>query len=76
MSKIPYTNFGDMPVQLKFWDEKPQKWFGGIGLGNEVICGCCGRVFTIEEIYKNSSIPDPIDVYPNWIDVSEEIKGE
>lgn len=34
-----------------------------------IICGCCGGVFRLEDVESYS-------IYPNWVDISNEIIGE
>ena len=45
MEKIKYF---DRPTQVVFCDEQGG-WKGGIAYCNEIICGCCGSIFDIEE---------------------------
>ena len=69
----------DIPTQVKFFEG--EYWLTGIGYKDEIICGCCGGVFQIDQIYEvanavDTEIIDPIQSYKNWIDISEEIRGE
>ena len=73
--------FYDLPTQVKFADfnsDEPS-WIGGIALEDKVICGCCGAVFEISDIYDEADEigfeGEPIQELP-WSDISEEIKGE
>lgn len=78
------TLYYDKPTQVKFLDflefesYKPY-WIGGIAYHNEVICGCCGGVFEISELYEKAKERgyehSPIEALI-WIDINEEIKGE
>ena len=61
---------------------------GGIAFGDNIICGCCGRLFKIQEIYerieklkthkyygeKYNNIM-PIISYVDWQDLNWTIKG-
>ena len=71
----------DMPTQVKFYDidgEIPY-WIGGIAFHDVIICGCCGAIFEISELYDRAEEirlgKDPIKVL-NWVDIQSEIKGE
>ena len=65
------------PVQVAFWDYDGQHWNGGIAYGREIICGCCGGIFEIDEIYEfaPTNINRPILPYDDWVDISAEIIG-
>lgn len=75
--KIP---FYDLPTQVKFVDFDSDKlsWIGGIAFEDKIICGCCGAVFEISDIYDEADWVgfkrEPIQEL-RWIDISEEIKG-
>ena len=67
----------DHPTQVMFWDEDNHMFNYGIAYRDEVICGCCGGVFEVEEIL-NSEVPagqKAIYAYETWADISEEIFG-
>ena len=61
--------FFEKPTQVKFWDADNERWVGAIGYRDEVICGCCGGVFEVDDL-----MGDPIVKLP-WVDISEEICG-
>lgn len=68
----------EVPTQVAFCDpDGPGHFIGGIGYGEEIICGCCGGVYEIADIYEACSIEseEPIVVYEDWVDISEEICG-
>ena len=81
--------FYDLPTQVKFYDfdsDEPS-WIGGIAFEDKIICGCCGAVFEISDIYDEANEMgfkgeptqelrkrEPIQEL-RWIDISEEIKG-
>lgn len=61
--------------QVKFREidtDEPNE-LGGIlvddGLTSYVICGCCGGVFSLEEV-------DILEKYDDWNDLSAEIMGD
>ena len=72
--------FYDLPTQVKFVDFDSDKlsWIGGIAFEDKIICGCCGGVFEISDIYDEANEigfeGEPIQEL-RWIDISEEIKG-
>lgn len=79
----------DRPTQVKFLDmgvEDGVFWQGGIAYGAEIICGCCGCVFEIADIYVDwnevkddplyAGIESPIQEYKFWVDLREEILGD
>ena len=78
----------DFPRQVKFIDfdsgnEDQTTWLGGIAIGDKIICGCCGGLIDIQELWETwdelkDEYPNdtaPIYVYQEWMDISEEIKG-
>ena len=79
----------DKPTQVKFLDidvEDEIFWQGGIAYGTEIICGCCGGVFEIADIYADwnevkddpmyADIENPIQEYNDWVDLREYILGD
>ncbi len=74
MKKYDYFKF---PTQVKFWDYNGDHYIGGIAYRDEIICGCCGGIFNINEIYEFSPDElkeDPIVVY-GWVDINYDIAG-
>ena len=65
------------PTQVKFYDNYTERWLGGIGYGDKIICGECGFCISVEEIEKKCPevISNPIKKL-EWINISEEILGE
>lgn len=56
------------PTQVAYWDDDTGRYIGGIGFGHEVICGRCGTVISIDDIYD--SAPEdvvPIIIYNYWV---------
>ena len=68
--------FYDAPTQVYFVDEDGV-WRGGIAYRDEIICGCCGSIFDIEEVIENAPdyVQRPIHEYSRWINISDEIQG-
>lgn len=79
-------HYYEVPTQVKVIDVNSEDegeycYFGGIAYRNEIICGCCGGIFEIDDLYEEAHDLriDPDDViipYPTWVDISEEIKGD
>lgn len=64
-----------IPKQVAFWDET--HYVGGIAYGDEIICGCCGGVFSIEDIVECAPRGvNPIVSYEDWVDVSHEMMSD
>ena len=56
--------------QIKFHEVGEDIEIGGILLDDgSIVCGCCGSLFEPEDV-------EIIKEYENWIDLSEEIKGD
>lgn len=79
MERITYF---DEPTQVAFWDfleeDNPEggQYIGGIAYCGEIICGMCGCVLDLEELYRRTPKHiKPIKVL-SWIDISEAIIGE
>lgn len=77
----------EKPTQIKFWDIQPQDYVGGIGYHDEVICGECGHVMKINDIYDEVAeaaeagepAPDLNEVimeYATWVPLNQEITGD
>ena len=41
----------EKPTALAYWNAEEERYFGGIGYKEEVICGCYGDALKIEDIY-------------------------
>lgn len=70
----------DSPTQVAFYDVDAEKYVGGIAYKNEIICGCCGGVFEIKEVYEmaeeyiKDKDKDAI-IEMSWIDIENTIIG-
>lgn len=72
-------DYFEVPTQVKFWDYMGEHYLGGIVFRDGIICGCCGGVIGISDIYVSAPDTleeDPIVVYDNWVDFSSEICGD
>jgi hypothetical protein len=70
----------DRPAQVVFADpDNPGEWLVGIAYQDEVICACCGGVFRIDEVIEmthENGVNCAIYVYPEWVDITNEIVGD
>ena len=52
----------------------------GIAYKDEIICGCCGAILSIDEVIKDAEKAgvhwDNAIIELEWIDISENIRGE
>ena len=72
-------NYFEVPTQVKFLDVDGDHYIVGIAYRNEIICGCCGGIFNISEIYEsapNTLKEDPIVIPDRWVDISYDICGD
>ena len=67
----------DTPTQVAFWDPDGNHYVGGIAWGSDIICGCCGGVFAIDEVLNDApeGVKAIID-YQDWVDISIDIMGD
>lgn len=67
----------EVPTQVKFYDADSGMFQGGIAYGDEIICGCCGGIFEVDEVIegaKRAGVDLDIRIM-SWVDISEEILG-
>jgi hypothetical protein len=72
-------DYFEVPTQVEFWDFFNKTCLGGIAYRDEIICGCCGNIFDISEIYESAPDTfeeDPIVVIDSWVDISHDIRGD
>ena len=77
-SEINHQKEYNTPTQVVFYDSDESQWCSGIAYGDEVICGCCGSVFALEEIHEGAEadgLKSGIYAYSNWIAINAEIMG-
>lgn len=69
----------DRPAQVVFADpDNPGEWIVGIAYKSEIICGCCGGIFNIDEVIDAATeegVKCAIYDYPDWNDIASEITG-
>ena len=80
--QIPYFK---NPKQVLFYDDDQEMdkpvYQTGIAYGDEIICACCGGVFSIEEIYDQMTQDElergiqPIIACSSWVNINEAING-
>ena len=67
------------PTQVVFADpDNAGEWIVGIGYKDEIICGCCGGVFEIDDIVEMAEefgLVNAIYDYNDWNDIASEITG-
>ena len=72
---LPYFT---SPKQVLFVDpDEPEMLLSGIAYQDQIICGCCGGIFEIADIYRYA--PEgvqPIKVFSSWVDLNEAIAGD
>jgi len=61
------------PMQVRFTDPEGNR-LGGIGFEKYLICGCCGGVFETTD-FEDEGVSD-IEIFPVWVDISDEITGD
>ena len=72
----------DFPVQVLFFDgndeENNSHYCAGIGYKDEIICGCCGAILSIEEIEQDAKEEGVTSIYvfSEWVDITADIKGD
>ena len=71
------------PCQVRFVDSGDPNNIticGGIAYKDEIICGCCGVVLSIDRIIKDAEKAgvhwDDAIIELEWANISENIKGE
>lgn len=71
-------DFFNKPTQVKFWDGEEKQYVGGIAYQDEIICGCCGSIFEILDIYDNAQDDGMTAIieYDYWGNISDEIIGD
>lgn len=65
-------DYYEVPTQVLFFDEMDLPNYG-IAYRGEVICGCCGGVFTIDEICQYSPREEPIKDSKEWVNFAQYI---
>ena len=76
MSMEKRYRYFDKPTQVAFWDYDGDHYVGGIAYEDIVICGNCGGIYDLDELYEFA--PEgktPVLVYDDWVDIGAEILG-
>ena len=68
------------PVQVRYWDTGRQKYIGGIGYHDVIICGCCGKACSIDTIIDEAAKYSKIDadraiIEMEWLAIDQPIIG-
>lgn len=68
------------PVQVRYWDTGRQKYIGGIGYHDVIICGCCGKACSIDAIIDEAAKYSKIDadraiIEMEWLAIDQPIIG-
>jgi len=77
----------DTPAQVKYLDidsgyeAEEAHYVGAIAYCGELICGCCGSIIDIKELYdlaREMGIDEQkvIVPYDSWVDIEREIRGD
>lgn len=70
-------NYFEVPTQVVFVDPDAEgNWLSGIAYRNEIICGCCGGVFEIEDVIdaaQADNLKCGIYAYGDWNNISDDI---
>ena len=89
MKKLFKPEYFNLAKQVKFLDmgdtDGKEVWHWGIAINDSIVCGCCGFIFPIEDIFKDweeygkeehPNVEAPIEIYDYWVDIQEAIRGE
>ena len=72
-------SYFDRPTQVVFVDpDNPGEWLSGIAYRDEIICGCCGGVFSIDDVIemaREDGVNCAIHEYHERNDIADEIVG-
>ena len=72
-------SYFDRPTQVVFADpDNSGEWLSGIAYRDEIICGCCGGVFSINDVIemaREDNVNCAIHEYHEWNDIADEIVG-
>ena len=78
------VKYFEKPTQVAWFDGERERWTGGIGVDDYVICSCCGNKVPLNELYEavemynfdHPTNPKKPIVFLKWIDINEEIIGD
>ena len=76
----------EVPTQVQFWECEIEDYVGGIAYRDEIICGCCGAVISLEDLYEQvrdaaadgevAPMEDEVIIVMTWVPINEEIVGD
>lgn len=85
-------HYYEMPTMVKFLDpyyelmagetEEDRPWLAGIAFTGYVICGCCGALIELSELFEfaiGDKENEPFDLQfeeMSWINIKDEIIGD
>ena len=73
------NTYFERPKQVMFADpDNPGEWLCGIAYGHEIICACCGGIFSIDDVVEMANedgVKCAIYEYDNWVDIADDIVG-
>ena len=85
-------HYYEKPTMVKFLDpyyelmvgetEKDRPWLAGIAFGEYVICGCCGELMELSELFEFAAGDEEYEPFDlqfeemSWIDIKEAIIGD
>ena len=71
--------FYERPTQVVFADpDEPGAWITGIAYRDEIICACCGGVYSLEDLIEmgiEDGVTKSVYEYSYWVDLVSEISG-
>lgn len=66
----------DYPVQVSFYDVGTGEYKGGIAYKDYIICGCCGGIIELEDLYEDAAAEEVVPLIEmDWLDISNELIG-
>jgi hypothetical protein len=73
-NNAPNIRYFSRPTQVLFWDIDGYHYVYGIAYRDEIICGCCGGIMSIEEVYEFApKTIRPILVDDYWCPLDDDI---
>lgn len=76
-SKLIMKKFFEVPTQVRFWNSDIMSHIGGIAYRDEVICGCCGGVVSVDDILADAEHDGVTGIVElSWENIEAEISGD
>ena len=77
ISEIRNETEFNIPRQVAFWNDAEMNYVGGIWVGKNIICGCCGCIFEVEDLIADAEEDGVVPLYVlPWVDLTEELLGD